>query len=359
MKIGFSNPFKGVEHAVKDVAKAASGAASDAVSRASVLADSNTVAQMLKANRKALPFTASMGADFGRGIPERAASQMRRLQVSKFDNTKALSSGAEDQWNVGTTIWKKEWTAAEFGKVSETAAGKWGSFKLEGTADAVSFRARVYRDWSANLQEGQYGALVGAHARFELLGAHYAALYSSPTLIHLAGHEIPLNLRLGEDAFAGAEAYANVGIHAGSLQNDIYVGGAAFAGASAAVKASIDLGGMIGAKGMLRGWAGAGVRAQLSAGVHDGKLDTDFGAGAALGLGGEVELGMVLDAGKIAELAQDVHRSYWKDDPYREFIYALNNLSSALLAPPNQPENVPTSGGPSQPPVGPQGPSQV
>lgn len=110
-----------------------------------------------------------------------------------------------------------------------------------------------------------------------------------------AGGEARL-MGVGADATGTASTMtgAQASTEASLSPTGVQASASAFAGASVGTSGSASIAG-VGASGSAEAWAGVGAKAELDAGYTDGKLQFQFGAGAALGVGGAVSSGFTWD----------------------------------------------------------------
>lgn len=87
------------------------------------------------------------------------------------------------------------------------------------------------------------------------------------------------------------------------IGKDTYVdvGGEAFIGAKGSVGGTTDVGDYGSVSGSVGGYVGVGAKGDIDVGVKDGKIHLGFGGGLALGIGPEINVGLDLDYGKIAD----------------------------------------------------------
>jgi hypothetical protein len=108
-------------------------------------------------------------------------------------------------------------------------------------------------------------------------------------------------------AEAGAGARATAAVHAALVPPEAAarLKAEAFAGARAGFNANV---GAPGAGASVAGevWAGAGVKAVVDAGLHDGKFKLEAQLGAAVGVGGSIRLGLEVDFNDPQSVAEAV-----------------------------------------------------
>ena len=80
------------------------------------------------------------------------------------------------------------------------------------------------------------------------------------------------------------------------------VSGEAFAGARASAAGEVTVAGF-GLRGGVEGWAGAGAAGEAGWKYKDGKFEVNLGLGAAVGLGGKVNVGLALDFNEMGRTA--------------------------------------------------------
>jgi hypothetical protein len=201
-------------------------------------------------------------------------------------------------WGQGTTRADAEWHAAEFGVVNDQASGDWGSAYFRGSTVVLEVEGRVFGD--SGYKDGSYFASGGVQGRFELIGQHYQAGYTSPTLFNFGGHDITSRTTVNADAFVGATGTVQGGIAIG--KNDyVQVGASGFAGASATIKGSEKLGDVASVNGSASGYVGVGAKADLDVGYKDGEINFNFGLGLAWGIGYSFDFGFSVNVDAIAD----------------------------------------------------------
>lgn len=112
------------------------------------------------------------------------------------------------------------------------------------------------------------------------------------------------------DAFAGTQAKGAINTSLGWNSAYLGAGGSAFAGANASIGGSqgLTVNGQEVAEvyGGVGAQAGIGVEAKFDVGLKDGELHFDLGAGLALGLGLEFNLGGSINVGFLTDTVSDV-----------------------------------------------------
>jgi hypothetical protein len=201
------------------------------------------------------------------------------------------------------TLAEYEWHAARVGEVDYKDQGDWGSFYAKGATDFFKVQGRVYsdvgfKDWTAN-------AGFGVQGRFELVGHHYEAGYSTPSIYNVGGHDLTLNTKVNGDAYVGANGFAEAEIGIGK-NTHLDLGAGGFDGASAALKGSETLGDFGGVNGGVGAWAGVGAKVDVDAGFKNGEFSFHFGAGLALGLGLEYDWGFSINFAGIGDSLYNV-----------------------------------------------------
>jgi hypothetical protein len=201
-------------------------------------------------------------------------------------------------WGQGTTRADAEWHAAELGVVNDQASGHWGSAYFRGSTVVLEVEGRVFGD--SGYKDGSYFASGGVQGRVELIGQHYQAGYTSPTLFNFGGHDITSRTTVNADAFVGATGTVQGGIAIG--KNDyVQVGASGFAGASATVQGSESLGNVASVNGSASGYVGVGAKGDIDVGYKDGELNFNFGLGFAWGIGYSLNFGFSVNVGAIAD----------------------------------------------------------
>jgi hypothetical protein len=205
-------------------------------------------------------------------------------------------------WGQGTTVADAEWHAARVGEVNYQGSGDWGSAYAMGATDFMKIEGRVYGD--SGYKDGTVMASGGVQGRIELMGSHYQAGYTSPTLFNFGGHDFNSRTTLNADASVGATATAHGGIALGK-SDYVDVGASGFAGASASLKGSESIGDVAAVKGDATAWAGVGAKADLDAGYKDGELSFSFGLGFAFGYGFDYDLGFSVNVGAVGDCIEE------------------------------------------------------
>jgi hypothetical protein len=205
-------------------------------------------------------------------------------------------------WGKGTTLDQAEWHAARVGEVNYQDSGDWGSAYATGSTDFLKLQGRVYGD--TGYKDGTLMASGGVQGRLELVGSHYQAGYTSPTLFSFGGHDIRSQTNVNADASVGVTGTVEGGIGLGK-SDYVKVGASGFAGASASIKGSETLGDVAGVNGDASVYAGIGAKADLDAGYKDGELSFNFGAGIAWGFGYSFDFGFSINVGAIGDGIED------------------------------------------------------
>ena len=232
----------------------------------------------------------------------------RQSYSSKNDSTTSVENIGNEKmpanltslggYGKGTTRAQAEWHAAEVGDVNYQSSGDWGSAYAVGSTDFLRLQGRVYGD--TGYKDGTVMATGGVQGRFELVGSHYQAGYNSPTLFSIGGHDIQSRTTVNADASVGASGSVDGGIALG--KNDyVQVGASGFAGASASLQGSENIGDLGGVNGDARVWAGVGAKADLDAGYKDGQLSFHFGLGLAWGIGYDFDIGFSINVDAIGD----------------------------------------------------------
>jgi hypothetical protein len=205
-------------------------------------------------------------------------------------------------WGQGTTRADAEWHAAQIGDINYQSSGDWGSAYAVGSTDFLKLEGRVYGD--SGYKDGTVMASGGVQGRFELMGSHYQAGYTSPTAFTFGGHDFNSRTTVNADASVGATATVNGGIALG--KNDyVDVGASGFAGASASLKGSESIGDVATVKGDATVWAGVGAKANIDAGYKDGELSFSLGFGFAFGYGFDYDLGFSINVGAVGDCIEE------------------------------------------------------
>jgi len=227
---------------------------------------------------------------------------------SKDDHTSSLENIGDEKmptnlnnlgaWGKGTTAAEGEWHAGRFGEINSQSSGDWGSAYVMGSSDYLKVQGRVYGD--SGYKDGTVTLSGGLQGRVELLGHHYQAGYTSPTLFNFGGHDMQLRGTVNGDAQIGVTGTIDGGIALGK-NDDVHVGARGFAGASASLQGSESLGDMGSVKGEATAWVGVGAKADLDVGYKDGEISFSFGAGLAFGYGFDYDFGFSINVGAIGD----------------------------------------------------------
>jgi hypothetical protein len=246
-------------------------------------------------------------------LKDDSANQLVNDQLSDHEGKKGLGETGNNlsnlgKWGKGTTLAEGEWHALEIGGVDYKDSGDWGSFSAKGAVDFLRVQGRVYgdagfKDWSVN-------ASIGVQGRVELVGAHYEISYTTPSIYNLGGHEINLTTKVNADASVGVQGGAEAGITLGK-NNEIKLGAEGFAGASASLAGSVGVSDYGNVSGGATVWAGVGAKWEADVGFKDGKFSFNWGAGLALGLGLEVDLGFTIDFFAIGDSLYNAAADTW------------------------------------------------
>ncbi len=186
--------------------------------------------------------------------------------------------------------WSKQWQAAAYQR-------------------SVGIQGEDY-DVNGNLQLLAAGA--GASAAIGALGAGVvgarADLNARAVLAEANGKSRVGNERASASAegraYVGADARAGADVQFGADRARVAADAGAFVGGKADANLHGDLAGVGGNVGG-EAWAGIGAEADLDAGYTDGKLRFQFGAGAALGVGGKLSGGFEVDVPRLADNVGD------------------------------------------------------
>jgi hypothetical protein len=201
-------------------------------------------------------------------------------------------------WGKGTTAAGGGWEAGRFGEVNSHSSGDWGSAYIVGGSDYMKIQGRVYGD--SGYKDGTVTLTGGVQGRIELLGHHYQAGYTSPTLFNFGGHDIQARGTVNADAQIGVTGTIEGGIQLGK-NDEVHVGARGFAGASATLQGSESLGDMATVKGEASAWVGVGAKADLDVGYKDGEVSFSFGLGLAFGYGFDYDIGFSVNFGAIGD----------------------------------------------------------
>lgn len=145
---------------------------------------------------------------------------------------------------------------------------------------------------TVNADLKNYGAIIGAQGQIGINAAGEAGYQRN--LGQVLGQQVGVNVRVNANGFAGVEgaAKAELSFKGGPK---VQVGGEVFAGARARLQGTTGLrvnNSEVGeVHAGVEGWAGVGLKGDIDISFKNGKLDFDVEAGAALGLGGSVDVG--------------------------------------------------------------------
>lgn len=202
-------------------------------------------------------------------------------------------------------------------------------FTLQGEARASAellARARAYAS------AGPQGVAAGASAevRASLMAQGRAEL-------QLAGGLVSGRASGSAEAGAGAHATASVGLSVHPLEASVHLEGGAFAGTRAGFSAQ---GGALGFQVGVHGeaWAGVGVQAELSVGLHDGKFTFSLGLGVALGVGGFLRIDLEIDFAAIGKAIGDFFKGLFGGAAPPPALDSVGDALRGLFAPRPAPE---------------------
>ncbi len=199
---------------------------------------------------------------------------------------------APSYWGMGQTLDMAAATYKTVGEVSAANPYQFDDMQLSGQTNLLNAEARTYNMVYAGGTHFGTGitAMRGAEARADLVDESYAANFQSdPDTI--GGQQLTLiNGGVNEYSSVGAQASGHGGITAGIGGVSLSGSGSAFAGAQAAAQSSLNFGGQ-GGYAMAQAWAGVGAKVHADASLSWKQgLHLDFGAGAALGVGGYAQV---------------------------------------------------------------------
>lgn len=176
-----------------------------------------------------------------------------------------------------------------------------GGTTVEGNVTVAKAMAKGSASVGVDLKKAELEADVSGRAGAYLVDAKGSVKTDTPLG----------ELKLGGEAFVGAETNGNVGVHFNPRKGDVKVqaGLEGFAGAKASldVRQKVTLGGNdIGSVGV-RGeaYAGIGAKAKVSAQLEDGKFKASVELGAALGVGVGVKFNVDVDVKGTYHAAKD------------------------------------------------------
>jgi hypothetical protein len=177
-----------------------------------------------------------------------------------------------------------------------------GSIKGEfGSIDGrVKVSAEVYARAKGRIDADTKGVRasgeveVGAKARAE-----------AESNVSIAGGAVKGHADAMAEAGTGANARIDAGLKYDPLTAVVKASAGAFAGARAGFSADANI---CGAKVNVQGeaWSGVGLKAEVSAGLADGKFTFNFGFGVAVGVGGFIKYGVEIDLGTFGKVLGDV-----------------------------------------------------
>ena len=206
-------------------------------------------------------------------------------------------------WGKGTTLAEFEWHLARIGAVDYKDSGDWGSFYVKGATDFFKVQGRVYGD--AGFKDWTVTAGIGVQGRVEIVGSHYEAGYSTPSVYTLGGHNIYFATKVNADASVGVTGFAEAEIGLGK-NTHLDLGAGGFDGASASLAGSESIGDFGSVNAGATAWAGVGAKADVDAGFKNGEFSFHFGAGLALGLGLEYDWGFSINFAEIGDSLYNV-----------------------------------------------------
>lgn len=235
--------------------------------------------------------------------------------------------------------------------VSVGADGEWESDVLtHGDVDVLSNRASGKGEFFAGAEAGGKSVVDWSNAADPKLEVRGEAFIGEK----LSGEGEATSEIIGIDLKNRAEGYVYVGAttEAGASlgREGLNAGAEAFAGDKASGTIGASVGG-IGAGLTGEGWAGAGVKAELTGGFNDdGELDIELELGAALGIGGAIKIDITIETNQVVEDAQqfagnmvsfyeEVAQSQFIDDTAATFVDFGNqvedtwNDTASALAP--------------------------
>ncbi len=204
---------------------------------------------------------------------------------------------APNYWGMGQTLDMAAATYKTVGEVSAANPYQFDDMQLSGQTNLLNAEARTYNMVYAGGSQVGFGvtAMRGAEARADLFDESYAANFqSNPDTI--GGQQLTLvNGGLSEYTSIGAQAAGHGGISAGTGGLGLSGAGSVFAGTQASAQSSLSFAGQ-GGYAMAQAWAGVGAKIHADASLSWKQgLHLDFGAGAALGVGGYAQVAVNLN----------------------------------------------------------------
>lgn len=228
---------------------------------------------------------------------ERSKTLGAGVSVDDARNFAASNGSSFGLGQTGRTLFEAGRTNT-VGRVDRSVQGRFGSANLQGQTD-LGVNGRVFGEVDRESRSARIGVEAQAGAQ-----ASYNGSLQSPS-IDLAGQRIDAGAQVNASGFAGVAGRGEAGISLNGNAPRVNIGGELFAGARASVsgQAGVNINGrqVAEARGMVEGWAGVGAKGDIDIGIKDGKLNFDFSGGAALGLGGAVDVGFSVDVKAIAE----------------------------------------------------------
>lgn len=232
------------------------------------------------------------------------ASHAAQEHVGKGEGSADDPSGP-GFWNLGTTLARAQATYKTFGTVNNVVLASGGKgisnyqISASGGANALNAEARTFQmvyGGGTNAGAG-YQNMYGAQARADLLDEDYSLNYAGGDT-SIGGQDFSVN---NNNALATGQASESVAL--GATQADahgalalgtqgVHLGGSGGAFAGAAQASSQVAGSVLGQGGFAMGqaWVGAGVKAHASVGLGLNGIHFDLGLGAALGVGGYIQV---------------------------------------------------------------------
>ncbi len=148
------------------------------------------------------------------------------------------------------------------------------------------------------------GGMVGSQARADAIDEQFGINYSGSEAT-IGGEKIKnmVTMNASEQGAVGVQGDADISAGIGlkdGLNATLGAGAGGFAGAQAGGMAGGTVDG-VGGTVMGQAWTGAGAKLNAHIGISHGKLNMDFGAGAAIGIGAYVDYNLTIDFNQIGQ----------------------------------------------------------
>lgn len=252
--------------------------------------------------------TRSRTSLFDRKITSQTADSKDKVDATGKVIAKGEGAGEDPSgpgfWGLGTTLQQAQAVYKSFGNVnavlvqSDPNAGlKDYTIQASGGFNVLNAEERVFNMCYGGPTAAGWGIhdMYGAQARADLIDEQYGLNYAGGDLniggqdFSVANQNSLVNSGLSESGAIGSQADVHGGASLGTKGVDLAGNAGAFAGAQTSGQVSANVLGQ-GGFAMGQAWAGVGAKLNGNIGFGSGGVHFDLGIGAALGVGGYVQI---------------------------------------------------------------------